>query len=88
MLRNLALSHIQQRSLNREGTLRNFIFRKGFWLQYGEREVFWQGNHLRDCYSSPSKKWHRPTLRQEQWKNGEKESAMGLQFSSVQSDSL
>lgn len=55
MLRNLALSRIQQRSLNREGTLRNFIFRKGFWLQYGEREVFWQGNHLRDCYSSPSK---------------------------------
>lgn len=40
MLRNLVLKCIQQRSLNREGTLQNFIFRKGFWLQYGEREVF------------------------------------------------
>ena len=51
-------------------------------------KFFWQGNHLRNCYSNPSKKWHRPTPRQEQWKDGEKESALGLQFSSVQSDSL
>lgn len=79
MLRDLALSCIQQGSLSRGEMLQNFILRKGFWLQYGEiGRVFSQRNHLRDRYSSPSKKWCRPALRQEQWDSGEKESGVRL----------